>query len=397
MQKIGIIGGGPSGLTAAIFSKTKFNEVTILEKNKNCGKKLLLTGSGKCNYWNDDMSITHFHSSNAKILKNIITEELKVVALEFTRNIGIIPTIKNGYYYPVTKESFTMQMALLRECQNKGIVIKNECNVIDVKKVNDSFIVKTPTETLKFDKIIIATGGLSYPKTGSDGSGYTLVKETTIVPPKPSLVQLTIEANFLKKWAGIRTMATVTLLKNNQVIKTEAGEIQLTDYGASGICIFNISREAEAGDILEINFCPFLETSLEEFLTLENKRLENRKLRELLENILHFKLVDIVLNKSGINGNLNYEAIEEKERQKLTELCTSLKLKITGNKGFLTAQVTNGGISLSELDPETLMSKKIKNLFYAGEVIDIDGDCGGYNLMTAFMTGIKAGRGARND
>ncbi len=397
MQKIGIIGGGPSGLTAAIFSKTKFNEVTILEKNKNCGKKLLLTGSGKCNYWNDDMSITHFHSSNTKILKNIITEELKTMALEFTRNIGIIPTVKNGYYYPITKESFTMQMALLRECQNKGIVIKNECNVIDIKKVNDSFIVKTPTETLKFDKIIIATGGLSYPKTGSDGAGYTLVKETTIVPPKPSLVQLTIEADFLKKWAGIRTMATVTLLKNNQVIKTETGEIQLTDYGASGICIFNISREAEDGDILEINFCPFLETSLEEFLTIENKRLENRKLRELLENILHFKLVDIVLNKSGINGNLNYAALPKKERQKLTELCTSLKLKITGNKGFLTAQVTNGGISLSELNPETLMSKKIKNLFYAGEVIDIDGDCGGYNLMTAFMTGIKAGRGARND
>ena len=350
MQKIGIIGGGPSGLTAAIFSKTKFNEVTILEKNKNCGKKLLLTGSGKCNYWNDDMSITHFHSSNTKILKNIITEELKTMALEFTRNIGIIPTVKNGYYYPITKESFTMQMALLRECQNKGIVIKNECNVIDIKKVNDSFIVKTPTETLKFDKIIIATGGLSYPKTGSDGAGYTFVKETTIVPPKPSLVQLTIEADFLKKWAGIRTMATVTLLKNNQVIKTETGEIQLTDYGVSGICIFNISREAEDGD-----------------------------------------------NKSGINGNLNYAALPKKERQKLTELCTSLKLKITGNKGFLTAQVTNGGISLSELDPETLMSKKIKNLFYAGEVIDIDGDCGGYNLMTAFMTGIKAGRGARND
>ena len=104
-----------------------------------------------------------------------------------------------------------------------------------------------------------------------------------------------------------------------------------------------------------------------------------------------------MLNKAGINGNSNYEAIEEKERQKLIELCTSLKLKITGNKGFLTAQVTNGGISLNELDPETLMSKKIKNLFYAGEVIDIDGDCGGYNLMTAFMTGIKAGRGARND
>ena len=264
MKEVVIIGGGASGLTAAITAARNGKKVTILERNNKCGKKILITGNGRCNFWNEDNDISHFHSSTPSLIKNFITEERKQSILKFFDSLGIISKTKNGYYYPFSNQAFTVQNALLLECNKLGIEIINDITVEKIIK-KDYFIINPNKENIKAKNIIISTGSKATPKTGSDGLGYTLAKafNHSIITPLPSLVQLKGDEKFFKNWSGIRTDVKVSLFINNTFVKSETGEIQLTDYGVSGICIFNISGEASKtlnknkNVTIKINFMPF--------------------------------------------------------------------------------------------------------------------------------------------
>ena len=403
MANILVIGGGPAGLTAAIFASRNNHQVTIIERNSSCGKKLLLTGNGKCNFWNEEESISHFHSNTSDRLEKIITKENLEQTKKFLQKIGLIPYIKNGYYYPFSNQSFTVKQALLIECQKRNITIRTGEKIENIKKQENKFYVTTDTLDYVFDKIILATGSKAYPKTGSDGSGYILANSLghTITNVTPSLVQLLLDFPDLKKWAGIRTQARVSLLDKDQKIAEQTGELQLTDYGASGICIFNLSRYVNRSDskdlTLEINFLPFVETDTLTFLEKQNELVENRSIGELLECIIHYKLVEILLNLGKMSYNSKWSELKPQEKKKMVEILTKMQIKITGTKGFEHSQVCAGGIPLSEINPITLESTIVKNLFIAGELLDIDGDCGGYNLMTSFLTGALAGKGASEE
>lgn len=401
MKHIVIIGGGAAGLISAIFSKTNNNVVTILERNNSCGKKILATGNGKCNYWNSDQNINHYHSTNNELLPRIITKELIEEVPTFFNNLGIVPKIKNGYYYPFSNQALTIKNALLNEIENKNIKIRYDILVNKVTKKDNYFEIETENEIIKADKVIIATGSCASPKTGSDGIGYRLLKRFNhnIIEPYPALVQLKTKGSYLKDWAGIRTDVKVSLYENNNLIKEESGEIQLTDYGISGICIFNLSRYIPIGinegkkEEIIINFLPFIDNKN----NIKELFKNNYSVRQQLEAILNNKLVNVILKKININDQISFNELKEIEQELLTENLINFKVEVIGYNSFDNAQVASGGLSLTEINPSTMESTLVKDLYIVGELLDVDGDCGGYNLGFAWMSGIKAGRAISNN
>ena len=401
MKEVVIVGGGASGLTAAITAARNGKDVTIIERNNKCGKKILITGNGRCNFWNTDENLSHFHSSNSNLLKEFITDERKNSILKFFDSLGLAYKTKNGYYYPFSNQAFTIENALLSECKKLNIKIINDIVVEKIIK-KDCFIINPDKENIKAKNIIIATGSKAAPKTGSDGLGYELAKSLghNIITPLPSLVQLKADEPYFKNWSGIRTDVKASLLIDHKYIKSETGEIQLTNYGLSGICIFNLSGETakalnqNKNVIISINFIPFA-SNPKIFLQTLNKNSYHKTISELLEGILHYKLVDIIIKKTHLKRDLLLNTLTDNELNNLIKTLTDFKVKILDAHTLDHAQVCSGGIPLTEINSKTLESLKVKNLYFTGEIIDIDGDCGGYNLGWAWMSGIIAGKSVK--
>lgn len=405
MKHIVIIGAGASGLISSLYASTNNTTVTILEKNSICGKKILATGNGKCNYWNKDQSLKHYHSNNEEYLKEIITESNQKEILNFFTTLGIYPKIKNGYYYPFSNQATTIRDALIKESQRKKVNIKNNFSVERIEKIDNKFKIYSNNETITADKVIVATGSKAAPKTGSDGTGYKLLRKLDhhYLELLPALVQLKTKGNYLKSWSGIRTDVEVSLYENNKLVRSESGEIQLTDYGISGICIFNLSRYASIGlsqnkNIqVKINFLPFIKENAQNTLKEFFKNQPPRQLRTQLEGLLNSKLVDVILTESKISEKKSYLEISTKEQEKLINLLTEFTVDVIGTNSFDQAQVCAGGIPLTDIDIKTMESKIVKDLYIVGELLDVDGDCGGYNLSFAWISGMLAGKGSANN
>lgn len=409
MKDIIIIGGGASGLVAAIYAAKSGGKVTILEKNKTCGKKILITGNGKCNYWNSDQSLVHYHSTNTEILKSILTEKNQQEILNLFNSLGIIPRIRDGYYYPYSNQATSIQTALIKECQLNNVEIITETEVLNINKENNIYKINTNNGLFTSNKVIISTGSKACPKTGSDGLGYKLATSLghSLIEPLPALVQLKANTPYLKEWHGIRSDVSVSLIENNKAIATQIGEIQLTDYGVSGICIFCLSGQISSGlaqnkkEQISINFLhPFNINTKENFIDWMNQRnklVKNRTISDLLDGILNYKLINLILKLSKIKRDSSWNELSPKEKQLLGTNLTNFILDITGTNSFEQAQTCTGGIPLTEINPNTMESLYNKGLYITGELLDIDGDCGGYNLTNAWITGMLAGLGANND
>ena len=401
MQKIVIIGGGASGLTAAINAKNDNNEIIILEQNSTCGKKLSITGNGKCNYWNIDQDLSHYHSYSNEYLKSIIDVDIQKSSLDFLTNIGIVPRIKSGYYYPSSNQASTVVSSLLIEAKLKNIVIKTNKLVEKIVKENEKFKIICQDEIIICDILVASMG--SNASINKPYNGYKLLKGLghTVITPLPSLVGLKSNKNYFKEWSGIRTNATIYHLEDNEIINRETGEIQLTDYGVSGICIFNLSEKISKGlntnkqEEILINFYPEVNTSFRDWLENRNNELKNRNIMELLEGSLNYKLVKVILKVTKIDENLSWKDIEEVKKKELIRNLTNHKLEITSTNSEQKAQVMSGGIPLTEINCKTMESLICKNLYITGEILDVDGDCGGYNLGFAWMSGIIAGKSIR--
>lgn len=393
-MNIAIIGGGAAGLICSIKAANS-NSVTIYEKNNKCGKKILVTGNGKCNYFNNDFTISHYNSTNLDILSTIINENNKEKVLSFFESIGIVPKIVNGYYYPVTNQAITIKEALVNEAKLRGVKFSYETEITDIKYENNKFILNN---SIFADKVVLATGSKAAPNTGSDGIGYILASKFnhTIIKPLPALVQLEANEKYLKDWAGIRSDVKIKLYENDKFIKEEIGEVQLTDYGISGICVFqlssyivrNISNNKEN---LYINFLPWLDGNINEYLYNRNNIMKDRTISELLDGLLNYKLVNLILSKNKIDNNKKYNELSKEEISKICNDLVNFKLNITGYKDFDKSQVASGGIPLLEIDINSFESLKQKGLYIIGELLDVDGNCGGYNLGFAWLSGIIAG------
>lgn len=404
MSKVVIVGGGASGLVAAIYAARKENDVLILEKKEVVGKKILATGNGRCNYFNSDQNIEHFKSAENERIKDVINKENQNEILDFFYDIGIEPKIKNGYYYPLSNQAVTVRDALLKEAQMLNVEIKTETNVQNIAKEGQKFVIFNSEEKIYADKVILACGSKATLKNDYDANGYKLCEEfgIDIVKPLPALVQLKGKEKFFKKWNGIRADAKVELYENGIKKIEDVGEIQLTDYGISGICVFNLSGMAIRGldkgnkEQVKINFLFNIGLNEKEdfvkWMDMRNERIQDRTICELLYGVLNKKLVDILLKEANVDESLVWNNLSEKEKIEFARMIVDLKIDITGSNSFDKAQVCSGGVSLKEMNLLTMESKKVQDLFIVGELLDVNGDCGGYNLEWAWITGMIAGK-----
>ena len=399
MKKMVIIGGGASGLVAAINAVKNNNEVLILEKNSSCGKKILMTGNGKCNYYNDDQNLKHYHSSNKELLSNFINENNCKKVLDFFDSIGIIPDIKDNYYYPKSNQAISIKNALVLEATNLGVKFKHNTIVKDIIK-NEKYKIITEDDEIIADIVILATGSKACPKSGSDGSGYELAQKLghNIIKPLPGLVQLNSN-DKLKEACGVRTKVELSLHQNNELIRKESGELQITDYGLSGICTMQLSSYISKGlnsgfkEEIIIDFLPWINEDIIDWLESRNNKLKGRSVSQLLDGILNYKLVNAILIKSKINQDEIWCNLTENKKKILGYNLKKYKMNIESTKDFDNAQICVGGISIKEID-NNFESKINKNLFLIGELLDVNGDCGGYNLTFAWLSGLIAGKKA---
>lgn len=399
MKKIVVIGGGVSGLIAAIHAKNKNNQVVILERNNTCGKKILVTGNGKCNYSNSNQDINHYHSSSSDNLESIINQGNISAFLDFYKSIGIIPKVKNGYYYPYSNQAVTVQQALLRKVSELDIDIKTNTYVDDIAVNGNSFKVKTNNGIIDADIVIIACGGKSYSKLGTDGNGYQLLKKLghNIIPVVPALTQIKVFEN-IKDLAGVRSDVTITLIEDGKTIKSEIGEIQFTDYGISGICSMQLSKYIsygvmnKKGEKIVINFVSDIAKNKEEFIKfIESNNWLDFEVRSLLDSLLNYKITNYILKETKITGNAKIRNLNNNEIDILINYLINFTLTATGTNSFDNSQVSAGGVDLKEIDLTTMKSKIIPNLYIVGESVDVDGDCGGYNITFASISGMLAG------
>lgn len=388
-MKIIIIGSGASGLAAGISLLRCGYDVTILERNNISGKKLLLTGAGRCNFFNSDQNIVHYHSSDKDILAKIITSDNIHLVEDFITSLGIIPKVKDGYYYPFANQAYNMKELLERTYLDLGGKIKYNYLVEKIEKKNSVFLVN---DNISCDKLILATGSKAYKMTGSDGIGYQLAKKFNhhIVKVLPSLTSLITREKINLK--GVRVDAKVTLYEDGVKVREELGQVQFTDYGLSGICIFNLSYYAVKGlnknkkEVITIDLMPFM----------DKVSFKNKKVYDLLLGFLPNKMIDYILKTLDISKDVYYEDLSNDKKQELTKTLKEMKFNITSYKEFDFSQVCSGGVSLREINPLTMESIFVKNLYIIGELLDVNGDCGGYNLTFAFLTGILTSRGDSN-
>ena len=368
--------------------------VEILEKNSSTLKKVLVTGNGKCNYFNSDISINHYRSNNIEVLDKLINDNNINKVLDLFNSIGVVPRIKNGYYYPYSNTSTTIKNLLLIECNRLGIKIITDTIVTDIIK-NNNFIIKTNNKDYICDKVVISTGSKAYIK--DEYNGYKLLEKLghKIIKPIPALVMLEGNGNYFKDWAGIRVDASVSLYEDDIYIDTQLGEVQLTNYGISGICVMNLSGRAlkildnKRLAFLKINFIPDIDNGYN-YLEQRSKLFPNLTIIEMLESIINYKLLYVILKICHIDVGMKWNELDNNKKDLLVNNIFNFKFEIKGSKGFEASQVVSGGVSLTEVN-NNLESKIVNGLYIIGELLDVDGDCGGYNLGFAWISGLIVG------
>jgi len=384
--KIAIIGAGASGLFSSILLSSKGFEVTIFEKNNKVGKKLLATGNGRCNITNQNISLSNFYSnSNISLIKNQIQDFSYGYCKEIFNKMGIeFKQGQNTRMYPLSLSSSSVVDILEYEALKEGTKIELNSEIVDIRYEKNQFVLNN---TKRFDKLIIATGSVAMPKLGSSESGYQFAKKFKhkIVAPVASLVQLVSDNKNLDVASGVKIEA---------VIDNKRGDFLFTKYGVSGSLILDISRRISIGlqsqksmKIVVDTMPDFSSEHLTDLLTKRVHRLKDKELNLWLDGIMNKKLAKFIILNSNIPSHIKYaKFLSQKEIGKIVKTIKHLEFNIIDTKGFETCEVCAGGVQLSEINLENMESKYQKNLFFIGEVLDVDGDCGGYNLHWAWSS-----------
>lgn len=393
-----IIGAGAAGMFAAANLKAN-TEAILLEKKEACGKKLLIAGSGKCNISNNE-SIKEFykHYNNPNFARNILAKFTNTDLLDFFSKEGLkTKTDKNGKVFPLTENSYDVLNILLKILDRKKIKIETSVDILKIEKQEENFYITTNDKVYKSKILLIATGGKSYPTTGSTGDGYKYAKYFghNIIEPKPALTPVKIRDYPFRHLSGISLdNVLIELYRDNSKIASHRGDIGLTLTGISGPGVIDFSRLMRANDTLKINL---INKSKEEFVELLiNDTKDNGKV--IIKNYMKKysvpeNLISEVMEICSIDANTKLANINKEIRAKIAEAFCSFALDIEKLGDFNVAMVTSGGVDVKEINPKTMESKIVKNLFFTGEVVDIDGETGGYNLQFAFSSAYLAAKG----
>ena len=401
-MKIGIIGAGASGIFAAITAAKQGAEVTLIEKKDRIGKKILATGNGKCNFTNKSMKQVDFKSQYANVFDDYVSQFDKNEVISFFQSNGMLTKEKNGYYYPRSEQASTVLDLLRLQLKTYKVSVLTEKYPISIQKKKKQFeIILNSNEKLFFDRIILACGSFAGEKKQDNYSGYTYAKNFghTIVPVVPALVQVRAKSKDFKSIAGVRCDANIKLYIDNCLSAEEFGELQLTDYGISGIPVFQLSRYVSYG-IYEkklvtaaIDFLP--EYNIEEWHSFVESKWKNSSknitVEEFFQGFLNKKLNMMFLKNAGIKAETPLNQLKFSKIKQAIETMKCWKIEIEGTNPFENAQVCAGGVSMDEITLQ-MESKLIPGLFFTGELLDVDGRCGGYNLQWAWTSGYLAGK-----
>jgi predicted Rossmann fold flavoprotein len=397
-----VIGGGAAGIAAAIASTDMGKDTAIIEGSDRIGKKLLATGNGRCNISNIDLSPDRYHSENPSFPMNILDRFGYAETADFFSLLGLpLTTLEGGKVYPMSLQASSVLDIFRLALDERGIPVYLDSKVKEIKTSKEGFkILTTSGEVFECSRLIICCGGKSFPVSGSDGSGFTIAKQFghRIVRPIPSLVQLKLKYDSLKAVSGVKFDGYATIVTAENECSREFGEILFTDYGISGPPVLQLSRRASfalsKGIAVRIAIDMMPEMSmpqLEEFLENHLATFSYRSVMNALIGVVNKKLIPIILREAGIR-DIHKPCFELTviEKKKLYGILKSWSFEVYDTNSFKNAQVTAGGVDTKEVDPDTLESKIIPNLYFAGEVLDVDGDCGGFNLQWAWSSGYTA-------
>ncbi len=385
--------------------------VELYERNDRVGKKLLATGNGKCNFSNTDMNSGAYYGSAVSFYENFFSKFGVKETIDFFSQEGMLIKDRNGYLYPASEQASTVLDIMRIALERCRVCVHTGCKVERIESIQENGRLQIvtdankgmPDEKMQYDSVILACGGKAAPSTGSDGNGFKIAKAlghhvTQIVP---ALVQLRCREDFFKSVAGVRTQTELTLYIDGESKCSIQGELQLTDYGISGIPVFCISREAAYAILhkktvtVGIDFLPQFEDDKYELFWKERwVKQANQSLEQFLTGIANKKINQLIIRLSGCRQNEKAYEISAEKRAEIAGLYRKLVVSVYEANGFEHAQVSAGGIPAHELTDE-LESKYVPHLYFAGEIIDMDGICGGYNLQWAWTSGAIAGRAAR--
>lgn len=401
---LAVIGGGPAGMMAAGRAGELGSHVVLLEKNNSLGIKLLATGKNRCNITNaeeDLKKIISIYGPNGKFLYSAFNKFSNKDVIQFFNNLGLATKVERGNrIFPVSDRALDVLTCLKTYLQNNDVAVafNSEVEKIITKDNKiEKIILKNGGEVLA-DNFIFATGGKSYPLTGSTGAGYSWAEQLghTVIKPQPALTPVIVKEKFIKNLEGLSLKNVEVSLWKNHKLESHFGEALFTGNGLSGPVILNLSKKINENKskhlTIKIDFKPALDyPTLDKRILKDFEEQPNKQFKNSLDKLLPQKLIPIIIKLSGIAENKKVNEITKLERKKIIKLLKEFKLTVIGLVGFPKAIITSGGVNLKEIDSQTMKSKIINNLYFAGEIIDIDGPTGGYNLQVAWSTGHLAG------
>lgn len=398
-MKVAVIGGGAAGLAAAITAAEAGHAVTVLERQGRVGRKLMATGNGRCNLSNLNWGPENYHGQDPAFALPALAAFPPAAALDFFRSLGLLTAAEpSGRVYPFSDQAGSVVDVLRLTAAARGAELRTGAEVLALERAGDGFRVRLAGETLTAERVIVCCGGLAGEKLGGTRSGYVLLSSLghRRTPLHPALVQLRTDPTYVRALKGVRAQAAVTLAAGGVPVASSSGEVQFTDYGISGPAVFEISRAASsaAGDVTaRLDLLPGLPRGeLEGLLARRAEDLPGLPLENLLTGMLHNRLGQTVLRYAGFGLAGTADGLAGADLGRIAAAVKDFTLPVTGTLGFDAAQVTAGGMDTAEFDPDTLQSRLVPGLYAAGEVLDVDGDCGGYNLQWAWASGRLAGR-----
>ncbi len=412
-MKVIVIGGGPAGMMAAINSAESGNKVTLLEKMERLGKKLLITGKGRCNI-TSSLPIEDFIQNtpgNGQFLYSCFKNYTNKDIIDFLKEQGLeVKEERGNRVFPVTDKSLDVLECFKKKLKQLNVDIKYNSRVIGITPKEEYIQVKTENNTFEAEKVILATGGKSYPLTGSTGDGYKIAKELghTITTIKPSLVPLECyETDICKNLQGLslrNIKIEIINLENNKVIYEDFGEMIFTHFGVSGPTILSASAHLvryknikqllkNKKIVLKIDLKPALtEDKLDERVLRDFSELKNKQFKNSLDKLLPQKIIPIIIKKTEIEPEKKVNEVTKQQRKNLVKILKNFNVTISDFRPIEEAIITSGGINIKEINPKTMESKIVPGLYFAGEIIDVDSYTGGFNLQIAYSTGYTAGK-----
>ena len=389
-----IVGAGAAGLMTAITAAEGPLRVLLLEGQEKAGAKILMSGGTRCNVTNKVVSEKDFNSEQIINVRNILRSFSQVDTIRFFKDLGVELNLEpTGKYFPSTNSGKTVLEALLRKINSSNVTLLCEHKVKAVSFDNNEFTIKGDRFHYRCQSIVLTTGGLSYPATGSDGIGYRLAQSFghSMIETSPALTPLTSQDNDLKLLSGITLEVQLTFVDDSKRLFSCRGGFLFTHFGFSGPATLDISRHylrAKGQKQIMANFIPeHSETSLQEYLRQAGQKNPCKTLRGVLIGLMPQRLADVILKKTGIEATLPMNQLDRASRQRLIAGCVCYPLDVTGSLGYSKAEVTAGGMDWAEINPKTLESKLVSGLFFAGEILDVDGRIGGFNFQWAWASG----------